>query len=80
MQANPVLAALDAEGEANQQAHARARQVLLMTVILDKLDIVLQDAAKARIPAPGLIELRQWAVFNLEENAEHARQAAGVAG
>lgn len=69
---------LDAEGDSLAQAHARARQVLLMTVMMEKLDFLLAEAARVRIAAPGVIELREWAKFNLDENADLAAEAIAM--
>jgi hypothetical protein len=54
---------------------ARGRQALLMSVLLPKIDQLIDEAAAARAPAPGLIELRQWAEYCLEENADAARRS-----
>lgn len=60
------------------QVVARGRQVLLLTAIMPKIDQLLIEAAQARVPAPGLLEIREWCEFSLEENATAA--AASMKG
>lgn len=56
------------------QIIARGRQALLMSIILPRVDFLIEEAARAKVGAPGLLELREWAQYNLEENAAAAEQ------
>ncbi len=47
----------------------RGRQALLMSAILPKIDFLIEESARVKAPAPGLLELREWVCYNLEENA-----------
>ena len=49
------------------QADARCRQALVILNIATQIDDALLEAATARIEAIGLLEMRQWASFALEE-------------
>jgi hypothetical protein len=51
---------------------ARARQTVTAARMVCAIDKLLAEAADCRIPAPGLIEIREWLVFNIEENVAAA--------
>ncbi len=55
----------------------RGKQALLMSAILPKIDYLIEESARVKAPAPGLLELREWVCFNLEENAEIAAASLG---
>ncbi|MBI5792794.1 MAG: hypothetical protein HZA63_15090 [Rhodocyclales bacterium] len=48
---------------------ARARQIATVGTFLVACDILITEAAEARIPAPGILEIREWCEFNLTEHA-----------
>ena len=48
---------------------ARARQITTVARMLVYCDILVTEAAEARIPAPGILELRAWAEYCLLEHA-----------
>lgn len=62
-----------------EQAQARGRQVLLMTALIPRLDVLIEEAAIARVSAPGLLEMREWACHNLEEVAAASYEAGQIA-
>lgn len=51
---------------------ARARQVVTAARMIVAVDKLIGEAAQCRIPAPGLLELREWLVYNIEENCAAA--------
>lgn len=58
------------QGPARGNPHrARSRQVVLMCKLTVWLDMLIREAAEARIPAPGLLEMREWATYCVLENA-----------
>lgn len=48
---------------------ARARQVSTLATILIACDTLITEAAEARIPAPGVLEIRDWCDYGLTEIA-----------
>jgi hypothetical protein len=48
---------------------ARARQVSTLATILVACDTLIAEAAEARIPAPGILEIREWCDYGLTEIA-----------
>lgn len=54
------------------QACCRARQAMLMIQLVPKLDKLLEEAASARVSAPGLLELREWALVIIEDAADQS--------
>lgn len=50
----------------------RGRQVCTAARMIVAIDRLLSEAADCRIPAPGLLEIREWLVFNIEENCAAA--------
>ncbi len=51
---------------------ARARQVCTAARMIVAVDKLIAEAAVCRIPAPGLLELREWLEFNILQNCEAA--------
>lgn len=51
---------------------ARARQVVTAARMIVAVDKLIAEAAECRISAPGLLEIRDWLVFNVEENVAAA--------
>ena len=64
----------DFQPDRHAVAVARARQAMTMIQLVPKIDKLMEEAAAARIAAPGLCELRQWAVFVIEAAAEAAAE------
>ncbi len=59
-------------------SRARARQVATVARMLVYTDKLISEAADARIAAPGLLELREWLVYNLTEQAAAAAPALNI--
>jgi len=51
------------------RAVAHGRIALLMTALIPKLDAILLECAEARISAPGILEMLEWAEYALDEVA-----------
>lgn len=51
---------------------ARARQVCTAGRMIVAVDKLLAEAADCRIAAPGLLEIRDWLVHNIEANCAAA--------
>jgi hypothetical protein len=54
---------------AGDRHKARARQITAVARMLVYCEILITEAAEARIPAPGILELRAWAEYCLTEHA-----------
>jgi hypothetical protein len=48
---------------------ARRRQIVTVAKMLVACDTLTTEAADARIPAPGILEIREWCEYNLTETA-----------
>jgi hypothetical protein len=48
---------------------AIARQVATIATMLVACDTLAAEAAEARIPAPGILEIREWCEYSLTETA-----------
>lgn len=51
---------------------ARARQTVTAARMLMAVDKLIDEAAECRIPIPGLLEIREWLVHNIEANCADA--------
>lgn len=60
--------------------YCRARQCIGVSKMLTIVDQLIEEAAEARISAPGLIETREWLVFCIESNAEQAERLKPESG
>lgn len=65
-------AAADLRPDRYRQATCRARQAMLMIQLLPRLDAIIEDAASAKVSAPGLLEIREWALIVIDDAAEQA--------
>lgn len=66
-------------GAVDRQVLARGRQVLAMATWLPKVDALIEEAAAAKVAAPGLLEMREWMLYCAAENAVSAEAGAGDA-
>lgn len=54
---------------------ARTRQTVTTARMIAAVDVLIAEAAEARIAANGLLEIREWLVFNVESNVADAMEA-----
>lgn len=57
---------------------ARARQVCTAARMIVAVDKLLAEAADCRIAAPGLLEIRDWLVLNIETNCAAAMPSLDI--
>lgn len=54
---------------AHSRAVAHGRIALLMSDLITRLDAILLECAEARVSAPGILEMIDWAEYALEQVA-----------
>lgn len=57
---------------------ARTRQVVTCARMVVAVDRLIAEAAECRIAAPGLLELREWLVYNISDNCAAAAPPLNV--